>query len=150
MDPETHSAAHLRRRLEEIDAETVFLHTKIAELAAARRAVVEQLKRVRYPVLELPPEITCKIFLEYTQDIHEAIDLGNEQLNGPFVIASVCKWWRTLALSQHELWTRFYARGHLPVEVFHERLKPCLERAGPLGGLDLDFLATPRHSGMLF
>ncbi|KAJ7053927.1 hypothetical protein C8F01DRAFT_505485 [Mycena amicta] len=133
---ETHSAAHLRHRLEEIDAETVSLNTKITELASARRAVVEQLKRVRYPILELPPEITCKIFLERTQD--EAINLGNEQLNGPFVIASVCKRWRTLALRQHELWTRIYARGDLP-KVFHERLKLCLERSGPLAGLDLDF-----------
>ncbi|KAJ7053909.1 hypothetical protein C8F01DRAFT_1165263 [Mycena amicta] len=134
---ETHSAAHLRHRLEEIDSETAFLHTRIGELADARRTVVAQLKRVRYPILRLPPEITCKIFLERTRD--EAIDLGSEQLNGPFVIASVCKRWRALALRQHELWTRIYARCDLSVEVFHERLKLCLERSGPLAGLDLDF-----------
>ncbi|KAJ7058822.1 hypothetical protein C8F01DRAFT_1147331 [Mycena amicta] len=126
----------LRLRLEEIDAETTFLHTKIAELAAARRVVVEQLKRVTYPVLELPVEIACKIFLEYTQD--EAIDVAREQLTGPFVLARICKRWRTIALGLHELWTRIYVCDST-TQVVKERLKLCLERSGPLADLELDF-----------
>ncbi|KAJ7058819.1 hypothetical protein C8F01DRAFT_1232463 [Mycena amicta] len=142
---ETHSAAHLRHRLEEIDTETASLHAIIAELAAARRVVVEQLKRVTYPVLRLPVEITCKIFLEYTQD--EAIDVASlDELNGPSVLASVCRQWRAIALRQRELWTRIFFNGCSTLTqakerlgLCLERLGLCLERAGTLAGLDLEF-----------
>ncbi|KAF7306248.1 F-box domain-containing protein [Mycena indigotica] len=97
------SPESLRRRLEEIDAQTSSLYAKIATLAAERSQAVEQLKRVTYPILTLPPELTAKIFLHY----HERpIDLSEPKLPGPFVLASVCRQWRGIALRLPGLWKR--------------------------------------------
>ncbi|KAJ7058834.1 hypothetical protein C8F01DRAFT_1147354 [Mycena amicta] len=132
-----HSPAILRRRLEEIDTEIASFHIKLAELAVARRVVVEQLKRVVYPVLELPVEITSKIFLAYTQDVR--IEIGYQPLKGPFALASVCRQWREIAIRLQELWTRI--RIDKPEEVSFgsvtRQLRLCLERAGAHSGLNI-------------
>ncbi|KAJ7058833.1 hypothetical protein C8F01DRAFT_1147353 [Mycena amicta] len=137
----THS---LRRRLEEMDADIASFRTKITELASARRIMVEQLNRATYAVLELPVEITSHIFLEYTQD--QAIRLGDRELNGPFVLASVCRHWRSIAIRLDKLWTQLNISGGLgvPFEVIERRLELCLERAGKRSNLDIDCFAPER------
>ncbi|KAJ7058828.1 hypothetical protein C8F01DRAFT_1147340 [Mycena amicta] len=141
----THSPAILRRRLEEIDAEVASLQAKLAQLAAARRVVVEQLKRVVYPVLQLPVEITSKILLAYTQDVR--IKIGYEQLKGPFVLASVCRHWREIAIRLHELWTRIRIDDKAEEVSFgslKRHLRLCLERAGAHSGLNIYSVASTR------
>ncbi|KAJ7058796.1 hypothetical protein C8F01DRAFT_282292 [Mycena amicta] len=139
------SAASLRHRLEAIDAETALLHAKITDLAAARRVVVDQLKRVTFPVLDLPVEITSQIFLHYTQHIR----IGKRELdyNRPFVLASVCRRWRRIALALHELWANIIISldSSSESEVAKRKLGLCLDRAGKHCDMDLSFA---RHLGL--
>ncbi|KAJ7058802.1 hypothetical protein C8F01DRAFT_282407 [Mycena amicta] len=133
---DTPSAASLRLRLEAIDAETALLNAKLAELAAARRVIVEQLKCITFPaVVELPVELTSQIFVHYAQ---EHIDIGQPQLNGPFVLASVCQRWRTIALGLHQLWSRIVVNGRSSA-CQERRLQLCLKRSGTFADLDIDF-----------
>ncbi|KAJ7058804.1 hypothetical protein C8F01DRAFT_1147280 [Mycena amicta] len=134
---DTPSAASLRLRLKANDAETALLHAKLAELAAARRVIVEQLKCITFPaVLELPVELTSQIFIHYAQ---EHIDISKRgQLDGPFVLASVCQSWRTIALGLHQLWSRIVVNGRSSA-CQERRLNLCLKRSGTFADLDIDF-----------
>lgn len=73
----------LRRCLAEIDVEMEQLQCRLDELALARKPVVESLGSIVYPVLELPPEPTSKLFVEY---ILASSRLGPE----PRLLASIC------------------------------------------------------------
>ncbi|KAJ7058706.1 hypothetical protein C8F01DRAFT_1146987 [Mycena amicta] len=131
------SPASIRRRLEDIDTTIASLHSQLAQLTIARRAVVEELKSVTFPILDLPVEITSAIFIQYCQD---PIDIGELELMGPFLLASVCQRWRTIALRLHQLWSRIVLSsgvGRLSRVV--KRLELCLERAGSVSHLDIDF-----------
>ncbi|KAJ7058806.1 hypothetical protein C8F01DRAFT_1147287 [Mycena amicta] len=143
---DTPSAASLRLRLEAIDADTALLHSKLAELAAARRVIVQQLKCITFPaVVELPVELTSKIFVHYAQ---EHIDIGKQQLTGPFVLASVCQHWRTIALGLHQLWSRIALSGGF-FACQERRLQLCLERSGTFVDLDIDFAHSFSQQGFL-
>ncbi|KAJ7053128.1 hypothetical protein C8F01DRAFT_1375516 [Mycena amicta] len=142
---DTSSAASLRLRLEAIDADTALLHAKLAELAAARRVIVEQLKCITFPVLELPVEMTSKIFVHYAQ---EHIAISEPQLNGPFVLASVCQSWRTIAIGLHQLWSRIVL-GSGSSACQERRLQLCLKRSGTFADLDIDFAHGFSQQGFL-
>ncbi|KAJ7058762.1 hypothetical protein C8F01DRAFT_281689 [Mycena amicta] len=135
------SAASLRHRLEEIAAETALLRSKIAELAAARSVVMEQLKLVIFPIQKLPVELTSEIFLccHRGDTILIADAPPGPERSMPFVLAAVCQRWRAIAVQLHELWSDLYidvASGHR-IECTKELLRLCLERAGPHRDLDI-------------
>ncbi|KAJ7058751.1 hypothetical protein C8F01DRAFT_1232412 [Mycena amicta] len=132
------SAASLRHRLEEIAAETALLHSKIAESAAARCVVVEQLKLVIFPIQTLPMELTSEIFLCCHRG--DTISIAETpQRTMPFVLAAVCQRWRAIAIQLHELWSTLSIKviyGNR-IERAKEILRLCLERAGPHRDLDI-------------
>ncbi|KAJ7059419.1 hypothetical protein C8F01DRAFT_1144415 [Mycena amicta] len=135
------SAPSLRVRLEEIDTKAAQLQAQIAALAVSRREIVEQLKRVVYPVLTLPGEITAEIFVQYTHHVHANI-------SAPFLLASICRNWRTTALGLEKLWTKIVIHiFHNPecLELVKLQLRLCLERAGKHSLLDIHITAD---SGM--
>ncbi|KAJ7058792.1 hypothetical protein C8F01DRAFT_1255201 [Mycena amicta] len=141
---EAPSASSLRLLLEEIDEETASLRAQLVDLAAKRRDVVEQLRCVTMPVLELPAELTSEIFKHYTQD---PVDIGLREVGGPFVLASVCRHWRTIALGFHPLWSRILvtmaeglASDDPPLTTIRQRLLLCLQRVGHHIDLDIAFV----------
>ncbi|KAF7306287.1 hypothetical protein MIND_00419700 [Mycena indigotica] len=122
------SAAALRHHLEEIDAKT-------AALAAERQNVVEKLQRITYRVLKLPVEIMSEIFLLSSLD---RIKIGEHQDTGPFILASVCKHWREIALGLCQLWTRISILCLDPRPV-QRILSLCVSRAGNAVNLNVEF-----------
>ncbi|KAJ7636192.1 hypothetical protein FB45DRAFT_1055682 [Roridomyces roridus] len=108
----TSSAHVLRSRLAEIDAEAAALHARLSVLAAERKTIAETLGSVIYSgVLELPPEITAEIFLQYVT----RAEIGHSDPNawgwtpsyGPLLLASVCRKWREIALGLQPIGSNF-------------------------------------------
>ncbi|KAF7347134.1 F-box domain-containing protein [Mycena venus] len=98
----TTSAASLRTRLMEIDAEMADLHARLQQLAVARRPVVEALRSIIYPILTLPPEITAEIF---KQCVDETITVARANWLGPLVLSSVCRAWRHIGFNLKSIWS---------------------------------------------
>ncbi|KAJ7058793.1 hypothetical protein C8F01DRAFT_1147232 [Mycena amicta] len=148
----TPSASSLRLRLEEIDASIASFHSQLAQLAATRRDVVDQLKCITYPVLALPVEITQQIFIHYAQD---PIDFGRKLLGGPFILASICQRWRTVALRLHRLWSRFVVPvdspelSGVPTERLKEKILLCLEYSGQIADLEIDLADAPTQRELI-
>ncbi|KAJ7612242.1 hypothetical protein FB45DRAFT_940142 [Roridomyces roridus] len=129
----------LRARLAEIDAETALLHTRLALLAAERKPLVQALQSVIYPaVLDIPPEITAEIFLQYVT----TAQIGGDNPTiphapgwvapcGPLVLASICRRWREIALSLQPIWSRFRIKTSSDgLESVARLLEHWLPRAG--------------------
>ncbi|KAJ7262985.1 hypothetical protein C8J57DRAFT_1133739, partial [Mycena rebaudengoi] len=88
----------LRAQLERILEEEAALHAK-------RQLILRQLDAVVYPVLTLPSDITAEIFMHYVDDpIIENDRHGALNSYSPLLLASVCKAWRSVALSFPRLW----------------------------------------------
>ena len=69
------------------------------------------------PISRLPSELLASIFLHAI----EAPPLNNV-LPSQFIIASVCKAWRTVAFSTPEYWGRLYVSPLMPVSVYETLL----------------------------
>ncbi|KAJ7053725.1 hypothetical protein C8F01DRAFT_548589 [Mycena amicta] len=95
------SASELRAQLVFLDTEVAQLRVRLAELAQQRKAVSEQLKAVRYPILTVPPEITSQFFEYYAELVAEAFSSFKR---GPFVLTHVCRAWRQISLGMPKLW----------------------------------------------
>ncbi|KAJ7470979.1 hypothetical protein FB451DRAFT_1252632 [Mycena latifolia] len=104
------------------------LTAQLTRLRVEKKAVLQRLDAIIYPVLKLPPEITSEIFLHYAR-AHTC---------GPLGVASVCKAWRAIALSYPALWTVFYFPGNAPpsdaqaTEKLSSYIQCWLPRAGSL------------------
>ncbi|KAJ7610234.1 hypothetical protein FB45DRAFT_1066392 [Roridomyces roridus] len=96
------SRDELRSDLAELNAEISTLQTQLARLRVDRKRVFDKLAAIVYPVLTLPDDVTAEIFLQYVRDYRY-----NRLKCGPMVLASVCKSWREVALSNPRLWSRF-------------------------------------------
>ncbi|KAJ6560378.1 hypothetical protein B0H19DRAFT_1376147 [Mycena capillaripes] len=96
------SAAELRARLAEIDAEMVQQYQRLKELHDSRVSVQSLLNAALvYPVLTLPVEITSEIFVR-------CLPIGNARVllkEAPFLLLKICRQWREIALSTPRLWT---------------------------------------------
>ncbi|KAJ7058801.1 hypothetical protein C8F01DRAFT_1059516 [Mycena amicta] len=116
---ENPSASVLRARLVAIDTERTDVHAQIAqlrahlsELAQGRKAVIEQLKGVTYPILDIPPEVTSQIFAYYAEFMAEK---WQSLESAPWVLTHVCRAWRRLALALPEIWSQiFFSRPSSP------------------------------------
>ncbi|KAJ7728352.1 hypothetical protein B0H16DRAFT_1428647 [Mycena metata] len=128
----------LRRRLAEIDDETADLQVRLQRLAAERRPIVESLRSIFYPVLDLPPEVTAEIFLYCVNTAYIGND-GNLTIaprlstegHGPLILASVCRAWRAIALGLRPIWSKFHLRTGLNTTSSTQKLLECwLPRTG--------------------
>ncbi|KAJ7058766.1 hypothetical protein C8F01DRAFT_1232422 [Mycena amicta] len=141
------SPASLRLRLADIDAADESLHSQVAQLAVTRRVVVEQLKLVTFAIVELAVEITSMIFVQYTQ---APINLDPRELTGPFVLAGVCKRWRTIALRPHVLWSRMIlSSSGRSSQATQNRLRLCLERSGDHVDLEIQYTEPIQQDDIL-
>ncbi|KAJ6458625.1 hypothetical protein C8R47DRAFT_995027, partial [Mycena vitilis] len=95
------SAAELRARLAEIDAEITQQSQRMKDLCENRMSLQSQLDAVLvYPVLTLPLEITSEIFIYCLPDKIARVMLNE----APFVLLKICRQWREIALSTPKLW----------------------------------------------
>ncbi|KAJ7470991.1 hypothetical protein FB451DRAFT_1252659 [Mycena latifolia] len=123
------TSPELRSRLIEIEKEVADLTAQLTRLLRVeKKAVLQRLDAIIYPVLKLPPEITSEIFLHYAR----------AHTRGPLGVASVCKAWRAIAISYPALWTVFYFPGNAPpsdaqaTEKLSSYIQCWLPRAGSL------------------
>ncbi|KAJ7458394.1 hypothetical protein B0H11DRAFT_187071 [Mycena galericulata] len=104
----TNCNANLRAQLAELDSAISEHRLRIQELEDIRKPIQQELNRVVYPVLTLPPEITSDIFCQclplrewnstYSFDTHEA----------PLLLLQVCATWRSIAISTPRLWAHLH------------------------------------------
>ncbi|KAJ7073448.1 hypothetical protein B0H15DRAFT_745599, partial [Mycena belliarum] len=92
----------LRARLAELNEEIGTLEVRLRLSTAERERVREGISCLRYPVLTIPPEIIEHIFSFYVCNPH--IGHTNTPGRGPLVLASVCRQWRNICLSDGSLW----------------------------------------------
>ncbi|KAJ7682262.1 hypothetical protein DFH06DRAFT_291001 [Mycena polygramma] len=95
------SAAELRVRLAELDAEITQQSQRMKDLRDNRVSLQSQLDAVLvYPVLTLPLEITSEIFIHCLPNKITRVMLNE----APFVLLKICRQWREIALSTPKLW----------------------------------------------
>ncbi|KAJ6560440.1 hypothetical protein B0H19DRAFT_1261041 [Mycena capillaripes] len=74
--------------------------------AALLRTLQIPLNSIVYPVLSLPPEITCEIFIHclptkwWTEAVNPKV--------APLLLTHICRAWRQIAIFLPALWTTFY------------------------------------------
>ncbi|KAJ7122991.1 hypothetical protein C8R44DRAFT_876181 [Mycena epipterygia] len=116
----------LRHRLAELDAQ-------ISILEEERETIRRKMRRISYPVLELPPELTSEIFLLCLPDLPS----DPSPLEAPLLLLEICTAWREIALRTPALWASFNLRDILygktlafQGEMGGKRLLDWLRRAG--------------------
>ncbi|KAJ7693821.1 hypothetical protein B0H17DRAFT_1199515 [Mycena rosella] len=117
------ATAELRRRLVQLDAQIVEQRAILDALERTRLDVDRELRATAtFPVVELPVEVTAKIFHSCFQNFsrnpnrrrYDYAWHGITRFAGimrlvphtPLVLASVCQRWRAIALSTPELWSQ--------------------------------------------
>ncbi|KAJ7759605.1 hypothetical protein B0H16DRAFT_1533897 [Mycena metata] len=93
-----------RTRVSDLDAQIQRLEVSIAILRAERLVLQEPLDSYTYPVLTLPTEITCEIFLHFLPPYPAC-----PPITGPFsptILTHVCRTWRDIADATPYLWSR--------------------------------------------
>ncbi|KAF7308414.1 hypothetical protein HMN09_00690200 [Mycena chlorophos] len=82
---------------------------------------------------DLFPEVLGEIFTEFTAAALEAEDLAVASYLGPLLLSHVCRYWRDVALQNHELWSFIFVsqppRDALRVKPSIELVKTWLERS---------------------
>ncbi|KAK7062176.1 F-box domain-containing protein [Favolaschia claudopus] len=122
------ASALLRRRLAEIEAESIEQKTvfaqKLAALDREKADIQRQLNSTAFfPVTTLPVEITTEIFLLCLPSID---DLRNNRQHisatmkshAPTVFLGVCRDWRDIALATPSLWSCLYLR----LDLIHKNI----------------------------
>ncbi|KIM49699.1 hypothetical protein M413DRAFT_21864 [Hebeloma cylindrosporum] len=106
----------LFRRLEEVERE---IKNTQAECGA--------IYNIDSPILSLPAEITCSIFLQALEfrDEDGCIDTHATELT----ISHVCRQWRAAAIALPSLWSSFYYHGPSASPATPDRFKAYLDRS---------------------
>ncbi|KAJ7602657.1 hypothetical protein DFH06DRAFT_1258605, partial [Mycena polygramma] len=91
-----------RIRVAELQTQILQLERSLSELQIQHSQAQERLDSYRYPVLTLPPEIVCKIFIHFLPTYP-----GFPPLTGilsPTLLTQICQRWREIALETPALW----------------------------------------------
>ncbi|KAF7306244.1 F-box domain-containing protein [Mycena indigotica] len=125
-------AGPLRAQLADIDIERTEIHDQIAglrshleALAEKRKEVTQQLEKITFPILTIPPEITGYIFSYYAEYMVDEYDEYS-----PFILTHVCRLWREIALSIPKLWAKINMDGMTSSPSSELMLRRWFERAG--------------------
>ncbi|KAJ7741189.1 hypothetical protein DFH07DRAFT_59373 [Mycena maculata] len=121
-----------RAHIEEIDTEILLLKRSVRALRNQKKRAKKRLNSYKFPVLMLPTEIVCEIFLHYLPTDH--VGLPRSGRRSPLVLAHICHRWREIALSLPPLWKAITLNGikEEPSEGYIEFLGSWLRRAGGL------------------
>ncbi|KAJ7123159.1 hypothetical protein C8R44DRAFT_785433 [Mycena epipterygia] len=114
----------LRDRLAEVDAQ-------ISVLEAERKIIRRKMRKISYPVLELPPEIKSEIFLHCLPNLPS----NPSPLKAPLLFLGICRGWREIALQTPALWASFRVSDRSSTLAFGggeggKRLSDWLRRTG--------------------
>ncbi|KAJ7860332.1 hypothetical protein B0H13DRAFT_1639566 [Mycena leptocephala] len=98
--PSTHLAFQqpLRDRRAQVRRRLLEVTTLIDTLAAERILLEAELDSLVYPVLDLPPEITSRIFESLP------VDAQPSSSSAPLLFTHICRQWRAIALATPRLW----------------------------------------------
>ncbi|KAJ7167576.1 hypothetical protein C8R46DRAFT_1093464 [Mycena filopes] len=81
---------------------------------------------ITYPVLTLPPEIICEIFLRCLPEERETDVVNPEE--APLLLTHICRVWRQIAISLPTLWTTFEVIN-IDATHLHDIAKTWFERS---------------------
>ncbi|KAJ7616856.1 hypothetical protein DFH06DRAFT_1238601 [Mycena polygramma] len=91
-----------RIRVAELQTQILQLERSLSELRLQHSQAQQRLDSYRYPVLMLPPEIVCEIFIHFLPTYP-----GFPPLTGilsPTLLTQICQRWREIALETPALW----------------------------------------------
>ncbi|KAJ7186073.1 hypothetical protein C8R46DRAFT_881971, partial [Mycena filopes] len=91
-----------RARVAELEGQILRLQDRLRDLELDRHRTQQRLDSYRYPILELPTDITCEIFihsLPVYPSFPRLTDLGS-----PTLLTQICRQWRSIALDTPTLW----------------------------------------------
>ncbi|KAJ7803636.1 hypothetical protein B0H14DRAFT_1634933 [Mycena olivaceomarginata] len=89
----------------------IMLYKKcIVTLEEEEKRLATSLSKVKYPVLDLPVDVTSHIFL-HCLPTHGRV--APSATSAPLIVAQICRHWREVALSTCGLWKSLYIDGGL-------------------------------------
>lgn len=105
------SIAHGHSHFESLETQIQLLRKTLAGLEQRQETVknyVSSQRSLLSPIRRIPPEILGQIFLAL-QNISESICFGDDALENVelWTLLRVCRFWRDVALSLSELWSKF-------------------------------------------
>ncbi|KAF8213921.1 hypothetical protein K438DRAFT_2009051 [Mycena galopus ATCC 62051] len=145
-------AAHLRRRLEELDAQIVEQRRLLHALQQTRLGVEQELHATAtYPVLTLPTEITTEIFTSCLA-VFDPLSLPEleDETYAPIVLAGVCRAWRDIAFTTPILWSQLKVRFRSftrEMTLKPRLIEESIDRDNHIDTLGLDSVAFPLLRG---
>ncbi|KAJ7320799.1 hypothetical protein DFH08DRAFT_387418 [Mycena albidolilacea] len=135
-----------RARIADLDAQIRDLERSLSVLRSEKSAVQERLDSYKYPVLTLPNEIVCEIFVHFLPP-YPICPPPTDPLS-PILLTHICRGWREIALASPVLWRAIHISGNDDlVSTFLSRsvLRPLSihlnEWRQPFDDLAQDFLA---------
>ncbi|KAF8208449.1 hypothetical protein K438DRAFT_1573757, partial [Mycena galopus ATCC 62051] len=128
LSPAKLKLLEVKARLAETDEEIAGTITHLQRLEMRRKSFLGDMNVLTSPILDLPPELTCEVFLRCLPHPHTRPN----PRDAPFVLANVCTRWRAIALAFPALWSSICAAALLapPRNVFLELLETQLIRSG--------------------
>ncbi|KAJ7149643.1 hypothetical protein C8R46DRAFT_1009060 [Mycena filopes] len=92
-----------RVRVAELEAQILHLEQSLHVLKGERDLVQHRLDAHHYPVLDLPTEIICEIFLPFLPVYPLRPPITGD--DSPTILTQVCRAWRAIALGTPTLWS---------------------------------------------
>jgi hypothetical protein len=97
-----HALAADRARIVDFDAQIQDLERSLSALRNQRAVVQERLDSYKYPVLTLPNEIICDIFIHFLPVYPSCPPIAGP--HSPILLTHICREWRRIALAFPSLW----------------------------------------------
>ncbi|KAJ7756715.1 hypothetical protein B0H14DRAFT_3599223 [Mycena olivaceomarginata] len=111
-----HALAADRARIVDFDAQIQDLERSLSVLRNQRAVVQERLDSYKYPVLTLPHEIICDIFIHFLPVYPSCPPLIGP--HSPILLTHICGEWRRIALAFPALWRAVALSSHDPTWLF--------------------------------
>jgi hypothetical protein len=104
----------------------------------------EPITPIDFPILDLPAEITSRVFIQCLPTEFEDSPLAYTDI-APIVLTRICSKWREVALGTPELWTTLWVVGH-GFRDPHQDAEAVKEYVARSGALPLELMACHRAS----
>ncbi|KAJ6459544.1 hypothetical protein C8R45DRAFT_552524 [Mycena sanguinolenta] len=138
----------LRARLTKINEEMHALQSRLQLLAIEHEQITDDLNSIGYLVLDLPAEITSKIFSHYVLAPRLGCSPDFTASCGPLTLAAVCQSWRDICFSTPCLWASLQIYPSKSWVEDHLDLLACWLRHAKNHPLDLDVFGCAGGSTM--
>ncbi|KAJ6463881.1 hypothetical protein C8R45DRAFT_502323 [Mycena sanguinolenta] len=101
--------AETNTRLTRLDDEISTLQEKLAELEDKRTALLSYRTRntaILSPLRRIPPEVLAEIFSWTLPSLTDALKIGSDTAQSPWLLARISSRWRAVCLSTTSLWSQ--------------------------------------------